>query len=210
MHTGHLVWDVCLILKTSKSLPRCLSGLPFHLAYQDELHILYSESLDSPQINDLDHFNMGKHLSSPILILTRWLGHFQNQVLPQVLISLPSSISPWDYLPPLLYFQSGKLIISGDNMGESRTRILFLIHITLSLWQGTGQPSVASVSYSLLSRTQWVVPRWAVKMDTSYTHASSHQLHEHVLRAEHVVLDQALRWRWLTRKTSLPPLGYWP
>lgn len=95
MHAGHLVWHVCLILRMPKSLPRCLSGLPSHLAYQDELRILYSESLDSPQINDLDHFNTGTHLSSPILTLTRWLGHFQNQMLPQVLISLPSSVGPW-------------------------------------------------------------------------------------------------------------------
>lgn len=209
MHAGHLVWHVCLILKTSKSLPRCLSGLPFHLAYQDDLCILYSESLDSPHINDVDHFNMGTHLSSPVLILTRWLGHLQNQVLPQVLISLPSSISPWALPATTLYFQSGKLIISGDNMGESRSWVLFPIHITPSLWYGTSQASVASVSYSLLSRTQWVVPRWAVKRNTPYTHAGSHRLHEHVLWAEHVERDQALRWRQFTRKTSLPPLGYW-
>ena len=121
MHAGHLVWHVGLILKTSKSLPRCLSGLPFHLAYQDELRIVYSESLDSPQLNDLDNFNTGTHLSSAILSLTRWLGHFQNWMLPQVLKSLPSSISPWALPSATFVFSKWETHDLRDNMVESRT-----------------------------------------------------------------------------------------
>lgn len=92
------------------------------------MYVVFWRSELSKISNSDKSFQTHAHISPQILILTRWLEHFQNQLWP--CLEIISDLSPSTTFLPFLYFQSGKLVMSGHNKIWAKVEPEFWFHLS--------------------------------------------------------------------------------